>query len=123
MRSSALIAYKQFLKYILRINWQMLAHFLVIQFWDPKISITTNTTNTVSLLKNFIFYAMTKIENRICIKTKDVTNITGYSERHARNLLNDIKVFCKKEKHQPVTIYDFSKFMNIPLEQLKHYLI
>ena len=66
---------------------------------------------------------MGKIENRICIKTKDVCNITGYSERQARNILNDIKVFHNKQKHQPVTIYDFSDFMKIPLEQIKPYLI
>ncbi|WP_309612611.1 hypothetical protein [Flavobacterium sp.] len=57
------------------------------------------------------------------MKTKDVSNITGYSNRHARNILNDIKVFYKKEKHQPVTIYDFSSFMNIPLEQIISYIV
>ena len=66
---------------------------------------------------------MIKIENRLCINTKDVCNITGYSERHARNLLNDIKVFYKKAKHQPVTVHDFSNFMNIPLELIKPYLL
>ena len=66
---------------------------------------------------------MNSIEKRICINTKDVSNITGYSERHARNILKDIKVFYKKEKHQPVTIFDFATFMNIPLEQIKPYLV
>jgi len=65
---------------------------------------------------------MNKIENRICIRTKDVCNITGYSERHARNILNDIRVFYKKEKHQPVTIYDFSAFMGISIEHIKPYI-
>jgi len=42
---------------------------------------------------------------------------------HARNILSDIKVFCKKQKHQPVTIYDFATYMSIPLEQIIPYMV
>ena len=50
---------------------------------------------------------------RICIYTPDIQLITGKSERQSRNILNDIKVFYKKEKHQLVTIDEFSKYVGI----------
>jgi hypothetical protein len=50
---------------------------------------------------------------RICIYTPDIQLITGKSERQSRNILNDIKVFYKKEKHQLVTIQEFCNYMGI----------
>ena len=66
---------------------------------------------------------MIKQPTRICIKTKDISRIVGCSDRHSRNVINDIRVFYKKQKHQPVTIHEFSKHMDIPLEQIEPYLI
>ncbi len=66
---------------------------------------------------------MERIPPRLCIRTKDICNITGFSMKKAREIINDIKVFHKKEKHQIVTIHEFSKYMGIPVEQIKPYLI
>lgn len=66
---------------------------------------------------------MEKIPPRLCMRTKDICNITGYSMKTARAIINDIKVFHKKEKHQMVTIHEFSSYMNIPVDQIEPYII
>lgn len=48
--------------------------------------------------------------------------ITGKSERQSRNILNDIKVFYKKEKHQLVTIQEFCTYMGLNYEDVTSYL-
>lgn len=65
---------------------------------------------------------MKKMPHRLNIKTKDICNITGYSMKKAREIINDIKVFHQKEKHQIVTIHEFSKYMGIPVEQIEPYI-
>lgn len=56
--------------------------------------------------------------NRIFIYPKDVQILTGRSERHARNLLNQIKKNYNKQKHQPVTIFEFCEYLNIPTDKI-----
>lgn len=55
---------------------------------------------------------------RICIYTKDIQVITGKSERGARMVLNDAKVFYKKQKHQMVTIREFCDYMGLPYDDV-----
>lgn len=64
-----------------------------------------------------------KIPNRVCINPKDVSNITGHSIRSARKIINHIKLIHKKEKHQLVTVHEFSQYMNIPLEVVESYIV
>lgn len=51
--------------------------------------------------------------NRICVYTKDIQIITGKSQRHSRNLLNDMKIFYKKEKYQIITIDELCNYLGI----------
>lgn len=64
-----------------------------------------------------------KIPPRLIITTKDVCNIIGCSSKKAREMIKDVKVFKKKEKHQIVTIHEFSDHWGIPMEQIKLYII
>jgi ribosomal silencing factor RsfS len=50
---------------------------------------------------------------RICITTNDIQIITGKSERQCRNILKDIKLLLKKEKHQLVTIDELANYLAI----------
>jgi len=58
---------------------------------------------------------MKKIEafSRVCIYAKDIQQITGLSERSARNLLQRIRKFFKKQKHHFITIQEFCDFTGI----------
>ena len=60
--------------------------------------------------------------NRICIYPQDIQQITGKSERQCRNILNDIKVFYKKEKHQLITIEEFSNYMGLDCSYVEKFL-
>ncbi len=62
------------------------------------------------------------IPQRLSIKPKDVCNIIGCSMKKAREIINDIKVFHQKEKHQIVTIHEFAKHMGIPVEHVEPYI-
>ncbi len=53
---------------------------------------------------------------RVCITTSDIQIITGKSERQSRNILRDIKLLLKKEKHQLVTIDELAKYLGIDRE-------
>ena len=55
---------------------------------------------------------------RICIYPKDIQIITGKSERQCRNIINDIKVFNKKQKHQLITIEEFCNYMGLDLNKI-----
>lgn len=50
---------------------------------------------------------------RVCITTSDIQIITGKSERQCRNILKDIKLLLKKEKHQLVTIDELANYLAI----------
>ncbi len=53
---------------------------------------------------------------RVCITTSDIQIITGKSERQSRNILRDIKLLLKKEKHQVVTFEELAKYLGIDRE-------
>lgn len=48
---------------------------------------------------------------RVCMYPKDVQWITGKSERQSRDIVLKIKRYYKKEKHQPISIEEFCKYM------------
>ncbi len=59
---------------------------------------------------------------RICITTSDVALITGKTSRQARNIINDIKDYLGKSKHQVVTVKEFCQYMGIPEEDIATYI-
>lgn len=59
---------------------------------------------------------------RICIYPKYIQLITGRSERYGRKLLQDIRKHLDKESHQFVTIYEFSEYSGIEIEDIKEYI-
>ena len=65
---------------------------------------------------------MANFPKRLFIRTKDVCNITGYSMKKAREVIKHIHCLHKKEEHQMVTIHEFSKYMDIPVEQIEPFI-
>lgn len=55
---------------------------------------------------------------RICIYSKDISWITGKSERYAREVIRDIKLLHKKDKHQLVTISEACDYLGLPYEDV-----
>lgn len=60
--------------------------------------------------------------SRICICPKDIQIITGKSERQSRNIINAIKVKLNKEKHQVVTIEEFTVYMGLKLMDVEKHI-
>jgi hypothetical protein len=60
--------------------------------------------------------------SRICIYPQDIQQITGKSERQSRNILNDIKVFYKKQRHQLITIKEFCDYMGLSYNDVINFL-
>lgn len=56
--------------------------------------------------------------HRICIYSKEICWITGKGERYSRDILRDIKLLHKKEKHQLVTIQEFCDYLGLPYEDV-----
>jgi len=56
---------------------------------------------------------------RVCIYPKDIQIITGKSERHSRNIINTIKTKLNKDKHQAVTIEEFSNYMGLKITDVE----
>ena len=59
---------------------------------------------------------------RACIYPKDIQCITGRSERYGRKLLNQIKTYFGKERHQFITAVEFSEYSGIDQEIVDEYL-
>ena len=55
---------------------------------------------------------------QLCIYPHDIAQILGKSISHARSLVRLIKSVHDKNNHQPVTIREFSEFMDIPYEDV-----
>ena len=53
--------------------------------------------------------------NRIIIYPKDISIITGKSERYGRSMINKIKEELGKLDHQQITIKEYSVYSGIPL--------
>ena len=66
---------------------------------------------------------MPAIPRRICIYSKDVSNITGKSERHARALLSRIRCSLGKAHGDLVTIHDFCQATKLRPEDVQQFLI
>ncbi|RYG11202.1 MAG: hypothetical protein EOO07_20960 [Chitinophagaceae bacterium] len=59
---------------------------------------------------------------KVCIYPKDIEVVTGKSERKCRYMLNDMKVFYKKEKHQVITLEEFCSYMGLEIEVVRRIL-
>ena len=49
--------------------------------------------------------------NRICIYAKDIQQITGKSERQAREIIKKIRATRAKPKHQPITVEELCEYL------------
>ena len=56
--------------------------------------------------------------HRVCIYPQDIVWLTGRSERYARDVIKDIKLLHRKERHQLVTIKEFCDFMGLPYDEV-----
>ena len=59
---------------------------------------------------------------RLCIYPKDIQRITGKSERYGRMLIEKIKVHFKKDKHQFLTIEEFSEYSGIKYDDVSKHI-
>ena len=59
---------------------------------------------------------------RICVYPKDVSVITGKSERFGRSLIKQIKDKFDKQKHQYITVEDFCNYTGISVQLVKERL-
>lgn len=59
---------------------------------------------------------------RMIIYRKDVERIIGKSDRTARKIMAAIRKKLGKEKHQPVSIKEFCRYMNLAEEEVLPYL-
>lgn len=61
--------------------------------------------------------------NRVVVYPKDVQRITGKSERYGRKLLSKIKECYDKERHQYVSIEEFSEYTGLPVELVEKHIV
>ena len=54
----------------------------------------------------------------LCIYVKDICMITNLSERTCQRLMNDIRFFFNKKRHQFVTIREFCEYAGFDYEEL-----
>jgi len=57
-----------------------------------------------------------KKNSRICIYPKDISIITGKSERYGRKLIEKIKKELSKGENQFVSIQDFCEYTGLKIE-------
>jgi len=62
------------------------------------------------------------IPSRIVIYAKDIENITGRSERTARQLLQRIRKANGKKKEEFVTVKEFCQFTGLKTEEVAIFL-
>ncbi|WPR77688.1 hypothetical protein [Algoriphagus sp. NG3] len=62
------------------------------------------------------------LKKRCVIYAKDVQLITGRSERYGYSLLQKMKDFYNKKRHQFITVQEFADFSGIPLVQVESYI-
>jgi hypothetical protein len=60
---------------------------------------------------------------RVVVYPKDVSRITGKSERYGRKLIRTIKEANEKEAHQFVSLEEFSDYTGLPLELIKEHIL
>jgi hypothetical protein len=71
--------------------------------------------------KAYIKYGV-MILKRTVIYPKDVQRITGKSERTGRRILERIREVHGKEKHQLITVKEFSSYIGIDAETIQPYI-
>ena len=59
-----------------------------------------------------------KCMKKICVYPKDASRILDIGNRKAQRLINKIRVFLNKEKHQYITKKEFSQYTGIPEEDI-----
>jgi hypothetical protein len=69
-----------------------------------------------------VFNSQAMITERICIYPKDVMLITGRSERSGCRLLQTIRKKYNKTKHQFVSIFEFSEYTGLQIEEIRTFL-
>jgi hypothetical protein len=60
---------------------------------------------------------------RVVVYPKDVSRITGKSERYGRKLLKTIKETNEKGDPQFVSLEEFSDYTGLPVELVKEHII
>lgn len=58
----------------------------------------------------------------ICAYTKDVQLLTGKSEKKCREIIRQVRIQYKKQKHQPVTVYELCDYLGLQIERVQHLL-
>ena len=71
----------------------------------------------------FVEKALKNKLTRVVVYPKDVSRITGKSERYGRKLLRTIKEVNDKDNHQFVSLEEFSNYTGLPVELIKEHLI
>ncbi|MFL0352396.1 hypothetical protein [Xanthomarina sp. GH4-25] len=54
----------------------------------------------------------------MCIYSKEIAFITGKGDRYARDVIRDIKLLHKKDKHQLVTIREACDYLGLPYQDV-----
>jgi len=68
-------------------------------------------------------FSSRKIPPRIVLYPKDVENITGRSDRTARNLIQKIKKAQGKSRNEFVTVKEFCAYTGIEEELIREFLV
>ena len=56
---------------------------------------------------------------RLIIYPKDISIITGKSDRYGRSIITKIKKHLSKQDHQSITIKEYSDYSGIPLHLIE----
>ncbi len=65
---------------------------------------------------------MKQVLQRVVIYPKDISRITGKSERYGCILLQNIKKHLSKDDHQYITTEEFSQYTGLPLELIAQFI-
>lgn len=66
---------------------------------------------------------MNSLPNRIVIYTKDVSNMTGLSDKASRKLLRLIRIKYSKSRGSFITVEEFAAYTGIKEEAIRPFLI
>jgi len=59
---------------------------------------------------------------KLFLTSSDVADLTGHSERNARNIMRHVRTELNLSSHQSISIYAFSAVFNIPADILFIYI-
>jgi len=60
---------------------------------------------------------------RITIYPKDISRITGKSDRYGRMMITKIKLHFNKQAHQFVTIEEFCEYTGLKIEHVRQHVV